>query len=142
MRRLTFIVAMAILVVAGSVQAQKGVPIDKDGGYDFGIQDDKNGNYMLFNSTTGDYYFERCSDGVELQGRGQVTWKDCSLILEEVSFNRYVLVEADLCQYSGRCLVRVFKGLKTIPYVPPMLETLDDSNMTDNMWNCPGEPAK
>jgi hypothetical protein len=138
MRRLTFILAMAILLAGASVHAQKGVPIE-GGGYDYGVQDDKNGYYMLFNSASGEYEFERCSDGVEFQGKGKVTVEGCNLTLEEVGFNRYVLVQVNLCELSGKCLVRVFKGIKTVPYVPPMIEVLDDSNMLDNTWECKGE---
>jgi hypothetical protein len=50
-----------------------------------------------------------------------------------------VLVQVNLCDMSGKCLVRVFKGIKTVPYVPPMIEVLDDSNMLDNTWDCKGE---
>jgi hypothetical protein len=142
MRRLSFILALIVSLAGASVHAQKGVgPIDKDGEYDVGVQDDQNGYYLLFNSKSGDYHFERCSDGVEFQGTGQISVKDCEIILEDVGFNRYVVVTADLCQQSAKCLVRVFKGMKTIPYIPPMLETMSDSNMTDNTYDCYGKTA-
>jgi hypothetical protein len=134
-----FITGLAILLAGASVQAQIGfTPIDKAGEYDIGVQDDENGYYMLFNSKTGDYEFERCSDGVEFHGTGEVTVKDCEVILEDASFNRYILATVDLCEQNGKCVVRVFKGMKTIPYVPPMLEIMSDSNLKDNTWDCSG----
>ena len=131
---------MIILFAGASVHAQIGfAPIDKDGEYDVGVQDDQNGYYLLFNSKSGDYHFERCSDGVEFQGTGVITLKDCEIYLEDAGFDRYVLATVDLCQQSGKCLVRVFKGTTTIPAVPPMLETLSDTDMKDNTWDCSGE---
>ncbi|HKR62079.1 MAG TPA: hypothetical protein VJS64_20495 [Pyrinomonadaceae bacterium] len=137
MRRLSFIVALLILLAGVSVQAQKGVPpIEKEGEYDICVQDDVNGYYLLFNSTTGDYEFERCSDGVEFLGKGQISGKECDIILEDAGFNRYIFAAVNLCEQTGKAHIRVFKGLKTTPYIPPMLETLTDSNMIDDTWDC------
>jgi len=124
--------------MAASVQAQKGlVPAPKESLYDVCVQDDLNGYYLLFNSKSGDYEFERCSDGTEFRGTGQIAVKDCEITLEHVGFNRYVLAIADPCAQTGKGLVRVFKGVRTIPYIPPMIETLSDSNMKDDTWDCP-----
>jgi hypothetical protein len=137
MRRLGFIVVLLILLAGVSVHAQKDfAPIEKDGEYDICVQDDANSNYLLFNSKSGDYEFERCSDGVEFRGTGQISGKECELILEDVGFNRYVLARVDLCEQTGTGLVRIFKGIKTLPYIPPMLETLGDSGMKDDTWDC------
>ena len=114
MRRLGFIVALLILLAGVSVRAQKGfVPIDKEGDYDICVQDDVNSYYLLLNSKTGDYEFERCSDGVEFRGTGEISGKECDLILEDAGFNRYVFAAVNLCEQSGKAHIRVFKGVKT-----------------------------
>jgi hypothetical protein len=137
MRRLGFIVALLALLAGASVQAQKSVPpTDKEGEYDICVQDDVNGYYLLFNSTTGDYEFERCSDGVEFRGVGLISGKGCDLTLEDAGFNRYIFASANLCEQSGKAHIRIFKGLKTTPNIPPMLESLSDSNMLDDTWDC------
>jgi hypothetical protein len=137
MRRLAFILALAILLAGTSVHAQKGLPpIEKEGEYDVCVQDDVNGYYLLFNSTTGDYEFERCSDGVEFTGTGEISGKECDIILEDASFNRYVFAAVNLCEQSGKAHIRVFKGIKTDSYIPPLLESLADSNMSDDTWDC------
>ena len=140
MRRLSFIFVLAILLAGATVHAQKDVtPIPRDLEYDVCVQDDQNDYYLLFNSKSGDYVFERCSDGVEIQGTGVVSVKDCEIILEHSGFNRYVAAVADTCDQRGKCLVRVFKGIKTIPYIPPMFEALSDSNMLDDTRDCAGK---
>jgi hypothetical protein len=140
MRRLGLIFVLAILLAGATVHAQKGVtPIQKDSEYDVCVQDDQNGYYLLFNSKSGNYVFERCSDGVEFQGTGQISAKDCQTTLEHVGFNRYVLAIADSCSGEAKGLVRVFKGLRTLPYIPPMIETLTDSSMKDDTWDCTDE---
>ena len=138
MRRLSFILFLAILLAGATVNAQKD-PVPGDPEYDICVQDDQNSYYLLFNSKSGNYVFERCSDGVEIQGTGVVTVKDCEVILEHNGFNRYVAAVADRCDQRGKCFVRVFKGMKTIPYIPPMFEALSDSNMLDDTRDCSGK---
>lgn len=137
MWRIGFIVALAILFAGVSVNAQKDFPpIEKEGEYDICVQDDESGYYLLLNSKTGDYEFERCSDGVEFTGIGEISGKECDIVLEDASFNRYIFAAANLCEQSGKAHIRVFKEVNTIPYIPPMLESLSDSDMSDDTWDC------
>ena len=41
--------------------------------YNLLLQDDSSNNMLRWNSTTGDYLYSRCSDGLTLTGRGGVT---------------------------------------------------------------------
>lgn len=52
--------------------------------WDVSIQDETSGDYLLFNSFTGDYKFQHCgSDGFTMKGRGIVNREGCATTLHD-----------------------------------------------------------
>jgi len=49
------------------------------------LQDDRSRDFLLFNSFTGDYFFNSCSTGVTLSGRGRIDRLGCQLTLGDGS---------------------------------------------------------
>ncbi len=65
--------------------------------YDKLIQDDSSKSMLRFNSTTGEYFFSRCSDGFTLSGIGTVTKTGCVFKLIHNPSDRRVLATLDTC---------------------------------------------
>src|SRR5205085_2798891 len=62
--------------------------------FDVCLQDDQSGDFLLFNSFTGDYQFKRCGTcGFTLTGRAIVTRTHCLIKLE----NAQVTATLDRC---------------------------------------------
>ena len=92
------------------------------------IQDESNGNFILFNTTTGDYTFTRCSTGFMLSGIGTVTTTGCSVRLTHNSGNRRLTATIDRCQKKGIASIQTFGPSATF--------TIIDRNTTNNTCAC------
>lgn len=97
--------------------------------FDTILQDDSNGLIFSFNSTSGDYQFTRCSDGVILHGRGQVIRRGCEIFLQDFSsLDHRVRAQIDNCQNKGSATVQVFALGRTF--------TITDLNTRNNTGTC------
>jgi PAP2 superfamily len=83
--------------------------------FDICLQDDRSGDILQFNSSTGDYQFLRCGEeSLTLNGRGAVQRVDCVLILVDSK----VMAAANRCSmthHPGHAIVRA------IPHGPPIV---------------------
>lgn len=98
--------------------------------FDVCLQDDASGDFLLFNSFTGDYKFVRCGpNGFTVMGRGKITRTMCLLKLED----------ARLMATLDRCLIApLFKGsakFKPNPIAPTFF--INDSDTRNNTCICP-----
>ncbi|MCI0487089.1 MAG: hypothetical protein L0229_10870 [Blastocatellia bacterium] len=147
MKKIGVMFAMILLLAGVSVSAQDFASdqvFDRE--YDINVQDEATGNYLVFNSQSGYYKFVRCSDGAVMSGRGQVTRKGCTVDLVDIgpliAGNRgdiplyKVLVSADECTKQAKGAVEINDWMKGKPPIPPMKETLSDSDISNNTTGC------
>ena len=147
MKKIGVMFAMILLLAGVSVSAQDfGSDQVFDREYDINVQDEATGNYLVFNSTSGYYKFTRCSDGATMSGRGQVTRKGCVVDLVDIgpiiAGNRMdiplykVLATVDECTKGAKAAVEINDWMKGKPPIPPMKESLSDSDISNNTTGC------
>ncbi len=101
--------------------------------FDVCIQDDQHGDYMLFNSFTGEYSFTKCGiDGFTMNGKGMVTRVGCSTKLEDDT--RVLFAEVIRCPFGGTGN-RGSAEVKRTPLGPTFV--LKDSYILNNTCTCP-----
>ena len=114
--------------------------------FDICLQDDSNGNSLVFSSETGDYIFcQSCGAATTsivlpwiAQSRGplvqssdlklvnpRVTIKPCQITLWHQTPDQHVQAQIDICKHSGSALVQTTS--------PKVKFTITDRNMADNM---------
>src|SRR5262249_31146371 len=100
--------------------------------WDVCIKDDGSGDFLLFNSFTGDYQFNRCGPGgFTMNGRGRVSRVGCFTRLEDDT--RVVTAEIDRCPIGPEN-----RGSARIKRVSPGTTfALKDSNILNNSPTCP-----
>ena len=149
MKKIGLMFAMILLLAGVSVSAQNfGSNQVFDRQYDINVQDETTGSYLLFNSTTGSYKFVRCSDGATMKGLGQVTRKGCVVDLvaigpiiagDRMDIPLYkVLATVDECTKEAKAAVEINDWMKGKPPIPPMKESLSDTDISNNTDNCYG----
>lgn len=100
------------------------------------IEDDSTGSYLIFDPTTGEYRFNRCSDGAFLEGFGKVKVSGCTLSLEVSGRDRRVLATVDECTQEAKAAVEIFAPALGPANTKPLKEFLSDKNMRDNNLSC------
>jgi len=100
----------------------------------FCVQDDFNGNILLFNQETGDYVFKDCRKGARLSGTGTVTKTSCKVELVDSgptpkTPDRNVSILVNPCTSKGSGTVSIKSTGQTY--------TLSDSNLLNNVCACP-----
>lgn len=97
-------------------------------GFDVCVQDDAGNGILRFNSTTGDYQFQRCGDGgFTISGTGAVPDFSPYIQLKDVRSDRIVKAQVNTTTHSATGSV-VYQGLAY---------TLNDSNTLDDTCACP-----
>lgn len=96
------------------------------------IQDDRTGDYVIFDKRTGDYLFEHCSAGFRLQGTGWIRRSGCVTVLYDYRAGRIlkVLVQEGICGHRALAVVRN-RDTRT-------LSNIFDRDTRDNPCVCPG----
>lgn len=99
--------------------------------WDVCIQDDQNGDFLLFNSFTGDYLFTRCGvGGFTMTGRGEISRSGCVVALHD---DTRVNASFDRCVIAPRNT-----GVATIKRQQPDTSfILKDRNILNNSPTCP-----
>jgi hypothetical protein len=95
------------------------------------LQDDRVGNSLQINSTTGDYVFNNCDTNSTLSGRGTITIQGCVLTLTHRTTDRNLRASVDTCLQRGNAVLSAF---------PPgsfSITGIEDSNTADNTYSCP-----
>lgn len=102
------------------------------------LQDDKSGDHLLFVIGDGAYKFESCNENFAISGVGTVSITGCTVDLQDISDDRRVLVEVDLCQKTGKADVTFqtndFKNQSDAPLVVEF--GVSDSNTQDSAFDC------
>ncbi len=98
--------------------------------FDVCLQDERSGDFLEFNSTTGDYQFvRRGSDGFTLIGKGSVSRQGCLVELRAP----HLFAALDQCpiapQNNGTARI------KRTPLGPTF--TIEDQDITNNTCTCP-----
>jgi|GEM_PF-2009156 len=102
------------------------------------LQDDKSGDHLIFDISTGQYKFESCKANFSAGGIGIVTVTGCKVDLRDVSDSRTVLAEVDLCEKVGKAAV-AFAGSNVLTgrNDPPGFESvISDSSTGDSAFDC------
>jgi uncharacterized delta-60 repeat protein len=102
--------------------------------FDICLQDDRNGNLLRLNSTTGEYQFQNCSKGVRLTGRGAVTINGCKVTFTDSGVNpktpdRNLQASINLCTKAATATV--------ILHSPFSRSEIIDQNIINNTCLCP-----
>ena len=128
--RLVIIGLMICSVLAISVSAQKLTTVQQ-----IVLQDDKSGDHLIFVIPTGEYKFEACAEKLAISGIGSITISGCTVTLKDISDNRRVLAEVDLCQRVGKADIAV--GGPVLSNADATLDVvLSDSNTRDSSFDC------
>jgi hypothetical protein len=97
--------------------------------FDVCLQDDSSKDFMLINSSTGDYVYQKCgAGGFTLAGRGIVRVRGGTVTLEHYGPDRKVVARIDNIVKKGTAGVVVASG----PF------TITDRNTVDNTCSCSG----
>lgn len=102
------------------------------------LQDDKSGDHLVIVLSEGSYKFESCNENLAISGIGRISITGCKVSLEDISDDRRVLVEADLCEKTGKADI-VFQSISPVPQPnsSPVVEVvLVDSNIDDSAFVC------
>lgn len=106
--------------------------------FDIRLQDDGNGNLLMFNTSSGDYQFTNCRKGITLAGRGKITRPggadSCKLELNDSGPDpkrpdRKVSVLVNLCTLNASASISIFSLGQTF--------TITDTNFQNNSNRCP-----
>jgi hypothetical protein len=96
-------------------------------GFDICLQDDNSANSLLIDSTTGDYQFSRCGS-LTLSGTGVLTFRGCTLTLQNSSFDRRILATINICSNVGTASIQsLSQGARF---------NITDRNTTNNNCAC------
>gem|GEM_PF-2046124 len=99
-------------------------------GFDGWIRDDRNGDVLLFNSSTGDYQFTKCGvNGFTLIGKGKTKNAACRLTLNDVRADRKVKARLNKCATEGDASIEVLPARTQID--------IRDTNTDNNNCSCP-----
>lgn len=99
--------------------------------FDFGIQDDRTGDFLLFNSLTGDYFVTQCGPfGFSATGRGAVSRRGHTVNLAAQLVTALVeQAHFGASTFFGEARVR--RTAVTAPF--PIV----DRTLSNNTWRCP-----
>jgi hypothetical protein len=100
------------------------------------IEDDSTGSYLMFDPNTGEYRFNRCSDGAFLSGFGKVKVNGCAITLEVSARDRRVLATVDECTQVAKAAVEIFAPVLGPANTKPLKEFLSDKDMRNNTLSC------
>ncbi len=100
--------------------------------FDVCLQDQTNGNFIVFNSQTGDYLFVRCSDGFQISGRGTITRPNgCTITLTHNLGTQFVNATVNTCTHKGSATYTVVvKNRLTV-------SSINDPDTTNSTCSCP-----
>jgi hypothetical protein len=75
------------------------------------LKDDHNGDFVQFNTTTGDYVFTHCgANGFTLAGKATITTKSGVLVLTDVESDRNVTINYLANQLTGNAVIVMKQG--------------------------------
>jgi hypothetical protein len=101
------------------------------------LQDDKSGDHLIFVISTGEYKFESCNGNFATGGVGIVNVTGCKVVLQDLSENRRVLGEIDLCLKAGKAVLAFEDDPLTSQNDGKAVEfILSDSNTGDSVFAC------
>ena len=100
------------------------------------IEDDSTGSFLVLDPNSGEYKFNRCSDGTSLSGFGKITINGCTISFEHSSRDRRVLASIDECKQSAKAAVEIFGPVLGPANTTTMKEFLSDKDMRDNTLSC------
>lgn len=128
---LTLIGLMFFLLLAFSVSGRQITP------QQIILQDDKTGDHLEFNLSTGEYKFESCNGKNAINGTGRVAISGCRVVFKDLTETRRVLAEVDLCVHTGKADV-VFSGITLTNQTDTSVVefVISDSQTTDSTFSC------
>ena len=135
MLRITSLLMVIGLIVVAPVFAQKGIAPSSNL---MPVQDDTSGDFLTIDMQTTAFSFHRCSDGVNLNGAGQVKPHGCFVDFNYAQNNVRISATFDTCSSTAKALVEVFDQQTYGPIVnaPPMRDSLNDVNTRDDAMDC------
>jgi hypothetical protein len=137
MKRLVVIIMSAVMLFSFSVFAQRIQPRPTPKPQFMTVQDDASGNFLIFEMTTGEYKFVRCTDGLVLKGYGLVKeMVEGEYTFEHVQPDRKLTFVCYMGTHVGKGFVETFSRVTWRYDFEPVKEALFDSNMDDSVADC------
>jgi hypothetical protein len=99
--------------------------------FNFCVQDDNTGDFIRFNSVTGEYFTQQCSTGFTAHGFGMVTTNGSVVTLQHFTTGTFNSVSVNTSTNTGSGAIRMRNGLSIVAY------NIKDSNTTNNTCTCP-----
>jgi hypothetical protein len=122
------ILVFAVLAISASAQQLKTIQ-------QLVLQDDRSGDHLIIDITTGEYKFEGCKEKLAISGVGSVAVSGCKVDLKDVSETRRVLAEVDLCEQVGKADIVIQDN--SISKSDVAIEVVvSDSNTGDSVFDC------
>ena|SRR5215211_2310623 len=137
MKRLAIFIMCGIMLFSFSVFAQRIQPRPTPKPVLYSIEDDANGNFFMFDETTGEYKFIRCRDGAKLSGYGLVKeTAEGIYTFEHIQPDRRIVFSCNLNTMQGKGFVETYSRITWRYDFEPISESLYDSNMDNNLMDC------
>lgn len=102
--------------------------------FDLCLQEDRNGNLLRLNTTTGEYQFQNCSKGLRVADIGAVTINGCKVTFTDSGVNpkspdRNIQASINLCTKAATAGI--------VWHSPFSRSEINDQNITNNLCLCP-----
>ena len=124
--------SLFVLAASGQARADKIKPMTEAV-----LQDDKTGSYMVINVTSGEFKFHDCNSSFVMGGIAKVNITGCTATVKEVSEERLVVADIDMCAGQARAyLVTETIGGVYGATSPTRQYTIIDSNIRDSTPEC------
>lgn len=137
MKRPVIILMSAILLFSFSVFAQRIQPRPVPKPQLMTVQDDANGNFLIFEMTSGEYKFIRCRDGATLSGYGLVKeTPEGDYTFEHIQPDRKVVLYCNMTTHEGKGYVETYSRVIWRYDIEPISESLYDSDMNNSVPDC------
>lgn len=137
MRKISLLLAITLLLVAGSVDAQKKGQIQPPvpaGSYL--IQDDNGDGYMIIDANTGAFKCVICEYGVSWTGKGTVKFDALSVAFNAETRDYRMFVLIDVFTHQGKAVIEIYNGPGGRTDLGPFNEYWTDANMLDSKVSC------
>jgi hypothetical protein len=146
MRKISFVLALIVLLMGVSAQAQKknkgiqpiGPPIKSL----LSVQDQDGEGFISFDLVTGEFTCQLCDNKFTYTGVGKVTVDGFNVSLTAVSDSYQIFVALDVWSREGKAVMEIFKAPDEKFDIVPFKEDFADLNIDNNSLTCGLQPEK
>jgi hypothetical protein len=140
MRKIGFVLALIVLLMGVSVQAQKrnkGIqPITPPVKSVVSVQDQDGEGFLSFDLVTGAFTCQMCEYKYTYTGVGQVKIDGFNVYLTAISDSYQIFVTVDVWTREGKAVMEMFKAPDEKFEIVPFKEFFTDLNIDNNSLSC------